>query len=75
MATANRSPLFWQRNYLVAYNFISAILWSAVLGRVLVLLPAIGPEHIYDVVGDFAKWVQTGALLEIVHSLTGTSSA
>lgn len=70
---SQRSPLFWQRNYLVAYNLVSAVLWSAVLGRVLLLLPFIGPEHIYDVVGEYTKWVQTGALLEVVHSLTGRS--
>jgi len=59
--------------YLVYYNLLSALLWLAVLGRVLLLLPLVGYEHVYGVVGEFVKWTQTLALAEIVHSALGIS--
>ncbi|KAK4696516.1 hypothetical protein P7C71_g1413, partial [Lecanoromycetidae sp. Uapishka_2] len=60
-----------QTQYLVAYNLISAILWSAILARVLLLIPLVGFENVYGGVGEFAKWTQTLALLEVVHSTLG----
>ncbi|KAK7205424.1 tyrosine phosphatase-like protein [Myxozyma melibiosi] len=57
--------------YLVAYNTISAFFWAAVLLRVVLILPLLGPENVAGGTADFARWVQTGALLEIVHSLVG----
>ncbi|MCJ1355935.1 MAG: hypothetical protein MMC33_005928 [Icmadophila ericetorum] len=58
-------------NYLIAYNSVSALLWLAILGRVILLLPLVGFENVYGGVGQFVKWTQTLALLEIVHSATG----
>ena len=57
-----------QVQYLVLYNLVSAILWFSVLGRVLLLIPLVGYENVYGGVGQFAKWAQTLAIMEIVHS-------
>ena len=59
--------------YLILYNLVSALLWLSVLGRVVLLVPLVGHENVYDGTGQFAKWTQTLALVEIVHSLLGTS--
>lgn len=64
-----------KRAYLVAYNGISAILWSVVLGRTVATLAANGldkgPALVYPAVGEWTKWTQTLAALEVVHSLLG----
>lgn len=64
-----------KRAYLVAYNAISALLWSVVLGRTVATLAAngleTGPALVYPAVGEFTKWTQTLAALEIVHSVLG----
>jgi very-long-chain (3R)-3-hydroxyacyl-CoA dehydratase len=57
--------------YLILYNFVSALLWLVVLGRVVFLVPLVGFGRTYQGVGSFAKWTQSLALLEIVHSATG----
>jgi len=57
--------------YLILYNFISALLWLIVLGRVVLLVPLVGFGRTYDGVGTFAKWTQTLAVLEILHAATG----
>lgn len=65
-----------KRAYLVAYNALSALLWSVVLGRTVSTLasngPDAGPALVYPAVGEWTKWTQTLAALEIVHSLLGT---
>jgi hypothetical protein len=57
--------------YLILYNFVSMILWLVVLGRVVLLVPLVGFGRVYSGVGNFAKWTQTLALLEVVHSAVG----
>lgn len=57
--------------YLVLYNVVSCFLWFVVLARTSLLLVLLGPEHVYSVVGDFVKWTQSLALLEIVHAGSG----
>ena len=59
------------KEYLTAYNSISALLWLSVLGRVVVILPVTGVESVYEAAGDFTKWTQTVAVLEILHSAFG----
>lgn len=59
--------------YLILYNFVSAILWTIILGRVLILIPIVGFGGVYDGVGQFTKWTQTLALMEVVHSAVGES--
>ncbi|KAI3398259.1 hypothetical protein diail_9597 [Diaporthe ilicicola] len=68
-----------KRAYLVAYNAISALLWSVVLGRTLSTLTAHGLEQgtslVYPAVGEWTRWTQTLAALEIVHSVLGVVRA
>ncbi|KAF7862733.1 hypothetical protein EAF04_007606 [Stromatinia cepivora] len=61
--------------YLILYNFVSALLWLVVLGRVLLLVPLVGFGRLYPGVGRFVKWTQTMALLEVVHAATGVVRA
>lgn len=61
------------QQYLVAYNLICTILWIAVLGRLVLLIPMVGLENVYGGVGDFTKWTQTLAVMEIIHSASGTA--
>lgn len=63
------SPL--KTGYLILYNFISAILWGTVLGRVLLVGAVHGTSNVYLGVGQFAKWTQTLAILEVVHAALG----
>lgn len=56
---------------LIAYNALSCVLWAAVLGRTVLLLPLVGHENVYAGVGEYTKWTQTLALLEIVHIMLG----
>ena len=58
--------------WLTTYNWVSAILWGAVLGRVLVTLIAEGPELVYDRTGWLAKWTQSLAAMEVTHSALRT---
>lgn len=60
--------------YLTLYNGTFAALWFTLLIRILALDPLSSYDKTYDVVGDFAKWIQTAALLEVVHSALGQSS-
>ncbi|RDL39673.1 uncharacterized protein BP5553_04013 [Venustampulla echinocandica] len=60
-----------KKQYLILYNFTSALLWLVVLGRVVLLVPLVGFGRTYKGVGQFAKWTQTMALLEVVHAATG----
>ena len=57
--------------YLILYNFVSAVLWLSVLGRVVLLVPLVGFSKVYPGVGNFAKWTQTLALLEVLHAAAG----
>ena len=73
MATRSRSNpnQLLQTQYLVGYNLVCAVLWTAVLGRVILLVPLVGFGNVHGGVGEFTKWTQTLALLEIVHSASG----
>jgi hypothetical protein len=62
------------KTYLLAYNALSFLGWAAVLGRVVLLLPLVGPENVYGGVGELVKVVQTFAVLEILHCIFGLSS-
>ncbi|KAG8161519.1 hypothetical protein KVR01_008506 [Diaporthe batatas] len=68
-----------KRAYLVAYNGVSALLWSVVLVRTVTVLLENGldkgPVLVYPAVGEWTKWTQTLAALEVVHSLLGVVRA
>lgn len=68
-AAKQASPL--KDAYLILYNFASAVAWSVVLGRTLAVLYLRGPVAVYAVVGEWTKWTQTVAIMEILHSLLG----
>lgn len=59
--------------YLIAYNWASFAGWSYVLIQTVRTLVATGGDYtkVYGVVGDQLVWVQTAAVLEILHSLFG----
>ena len=67
----SNAPRSLKIQYLVLYNLLSAMLWVAVLGRVILLVPLVGFENVHGGVGEFAKWTQTLAVLEVVHSALG----
>lgn len=76
-SNARAGPQGLHKAYLVAYNFLSGMLWFAVLSRVLTLGKLEGgfeTGRVYDETEEFARLVQTGAVLEVVHSLVGTVS-
>ncbi|KAJ1951225.1 hypothetical protein EC988_004103, partial [Linderina pennispora] len=60
-------------SYLVAYNAASFVGWSYVLFQTVTYLLEHGTDlsGLFDQVGYAVIYVQTGALLEIVHSLLG----
>ncbi|TAQ86843.1 hypothetical protein B7494_g4825 [Chlorociboria aeruginascens] len=61
--------------YLLLYNFVSALLWLVVLGRLVLLVPLVGFGTVYRGVGQFTKWTQTVAVLEIAHAAFGVVRA
>ncbi|KAK9367656.1 tyrosine phosphatase-like protein [Lipomyces kononenkoae] len=66
-----RKKLSVKNFYLLEYNVISSFFWGAVFLRVALIAYLLGPENVAEGTAEFAKWVQTGALLEIVHSAFG----
>ncbi|KAI9711829.1 MAG: hypothetical protein M1820_001974 [Bogoriella megaspora] len=61
--------------YLTLYNIVSAILWFTVLGRTLILVPLVGYANIHGGVGEFVRWTQCLALIEVVNSAVGVVRA
>lgn len=70
-AKPKSKPSVLKTAYLVLYNFVSAILWSTVLGRTLLVATLHGYGRVFLGVGEFAKWTQTLALLEVAHAALG----
>jgi very-long-chain (3R)-3-hydroxyacyl-CoA dehydratase len=63
-------------NYLLAYNALSLLLWTTLLGRAILLIPVLLSHHklhgLYDALfSPLLKYTQTLALLEILHALLG----
>lgn len=59
------------RKYLSLYNAVSGALWTVVLLRLLVVLPLVGFEYASEGVGDLLTYVQSLAVLEVVHAALG----
>ncbi|KAH6888609.1 tyrosine phosphatase-like protein [Thelonectria olida] len=70
-----RQPSVLNKSYLILYNSISAVAWSVVLGRTISLLILHGPKHVYFGAGEWTKWTQTVAVMEILHSVLGVVRA
>lgn len=66
-----KKPSPVKNGYLILYNAASAILWLTVLGRVVGANVTKGPQLVYPTTGEFCKWTQTLAGMEILHSLFG----
>ncbi|KAI1304344.1 tyrosine phosphatase-like protein [Xylaria venustula] len=66
-----RKPSPVKTGYLIFYNAVSAILWLTVLGRIVAVNVIKGPHYAYPAVGEFCKWTQTLAGMEVLHSLFG----
>ncbi|TKA73409.1 hypothetical protein B0A55_04272 [Friedmanniomyces simplex] len=64
-------PPTYRTLYLILYNFVSALLWSVILGRVLLIGGLHGYRNVHVGVGEFTKWTQTLAALEVVHAALG----
>jgi very-long-chain (3R)-3-hydroxyacyl-CoA dehydratase len=78
MAPSNKSPAQKapsspiKNGYLILYNTVSALAWGLVLQSTVQTLVQSGPESVYLTTGEFTKWTQTAAAMEILHSLFGT---
>ncbi|KAI1413597.1 PTPLA-domain-containing protein [Hypoxylon sp. FL1857] len=70
-----KKPSPVKNGYLILYNAVSAVLWSVVLSRVVGTNLASSPQQAYPVVGEFCKWTQTLAGMEVLHSLLGVVRA
>ncbi len=66
-----RKPSPVKNGYLILYNAVSAVLWLTVLGRVVGVNVVRGPHFAYLSVGEFCKWTQTLAGMEVLHSIFG----
>ncbi|KAK0255393.1 hypothetical protein LTS09_009781 [Friedmanniomyces endolithicus] len=65
-------PPTYRALYLILYNFVSALLWSVILGRVLLITALFGYPSVHSGVADFTRWTQTLAALEVLHAAVGT---
>lgn len=59
------------KGYLILYNAISAMAWSVVLARTVSEYTQRGRLFVYPGVGEWTKWTQTMAGMEVLHSLLG----
>ncbi|KAK0284443.1 hypothetical protein LTR35_000947 [Friedmanniomyces endolithicus] len=65
-------PPTYRTLYLILYNFVSALLWSVILGRILLITALFSYRSVHSGVADFTRWTQTLAALEILHVAVGT---
>ena len=70
-AMAKTDPIKGRNDYLISYNAVSAIMWAAVLGWVVLTVTMHGTGKVFANAANFTRMVQTMAGLEIAHSLTG----
>lgn len=68
---APSSPL--RSAYLVVYNALSAAAWAVVLYKTALTWYTKDNQEVFFEVGEWTKWTQTAAALEILHSLFGKS--
>jgi very-long-chain (3R)-3-hydroxyacyl-CoA dehydratase len=58
--------------YLIAYNAVSCGLWATILYRTVTIAGTEGKyAQLFGETGEFVKWAQTAAMMEIVHSVLG----
>ncbi|CAI4217860.1 unnamed protein product [Parascedosporium putredinis] len=61
--------------YLILYNLFSAVAWGTVLWRTVAINVQSGPYAVFPGIGEWTRWTQTVAGLEILHSLLGVVRA
>jgi len=62
--------------YLTLYNLVSAVFWLRVFWRVVLILAVGGGwEKVFAGADENVRYVQTAAVLEIVHAALGKSNA
>jgi hypothetical protein len=71
-STKKSSPA--KNGYLILYNAVSALLWVVVLSRTLQITSTKGYKSTYLGVGEWTKWTQTLAGLEVLHAATGRNN-
>lgn len=59
------------KKYLVLYNTVEAILWAAVLARLVFVGQLTTYKRAHDEVSTLLLWVQTSAVLEVFHVAIG----
>lgn len=59
------------RKYLILYNSVEAALWAAVWFRLIFVGQVSNYREAHDQVSPFLLWVQTSAILEVVHVALG----
>jgi hypothetical protein len=71
-SSTSKSPSPLKTMYLVLYNFVSAVLWLTVFGRVVSISLLMGnTDMVFKTTSEFTKWTQTLAVLEVAHSALG----
>ncbi|KAI5818705.1 tyrosine phosphatase-like protein [Pyronema omphalodes] len=69
---AERQPsLSLGSRYLIGFNFVSTLLWAGVLASTLFFAPQVGPKGLFAINGEYTKWTQTLAILEVIHVVVG----
>lgn len=66
-----KAPAAHPKKWLIAYNSISASLWSIVLFNTVFLGALLGQPHLFDKTNVVLTLVQLCAVVEIVNSVTG----
>lgn len=59
------------KRYLVAYNSLEAALWAVILTRLIIAGQSYTYSEAHDEVSTLILWVQTSAVLEILHVALG----
>jgi very-long-chain (3R)-3-hydroxyacyl-CoA dehydratase len=67
MPTSATSP---RKVYLTAYNLLFSTLWTSLLVTSVTQLSE-GKYHLFNTTAVPARWIQTAALIEVVHAATG----
>lgn len=61
----------FKKTYLIAFNTVSVIAWLTVFWRGAFAYQQKGYAGVHGELGEFWKWTQTLAVMEVIHSLVG----
>lgn len=71
---AKKGPSGLKLVYLITYNLVSTVAWLVLLACTVSVNGMEGPSFVYPEIGDWVRWTQTLAGLEILHAALGMSS-